>query len=205
MATLESDSRDRGQRASSRHAAEPMSIGRASFVGACTGLGIAALFVAGVRIAYRAASPPAVANAQATPEISPGVRPPDPLGAARARSVVSPDSSTASSNLQAAAAPTATPTVADASASSAFATSHTAPGGPPAWRRALPPAAPGRHVPYAKAPSSGGPLGGAGGAPEDDNSQTSLVPVIPDTPPPAVDPLVKAVQELEPSAPPKSP
>lgn len=204
MATFESDSRDRGQGGSFRHATEPMSIGKASFVGACTGLGIVALFVAGVRIAYRPAAPPAVANSQATPEISPGVRPSDPLGAARARSVVWPDSSTASSNSQAAAVPTATPTLVDASASSALATSHTAPVGPPAWRRAPPSAAPGRHVPSAKAPSSGSP-GGAGGAPEDDNSQTSLVPVIPDTPPPAVDPLVKAVQELEPSASPKSP
>jgi hypothetical protein len=36
---------------------------------------------------------------------------------------------------------------------------------------------------------------------EEADAQTSFVPVIPDSPPPAIDPLVKAVRELEPSAP----
>jgi hypothetical protein len=205
MATVDSDGRDRahGPRMPSRNPNEPMSMGKASLIGACSGLGIVALFVMGFRMAYRPPSAsPAVANAQATQATPMGTstsHPAESVARARLHADESPDASTPPPNGQAVAAPgimdAALP---DAALPSAVA-ARGAPGPPPpAWHKAGP--APARHgAPAAKTASASGP------GPEDETSQTSLVPVIPDSPPPAVDPLVKAVQDLEPSAPPHSP
>jgi hypothetical protein len=201
MATVESGGRGRvrGEHAPFRPSTESMSFGKASAIGACTGLGIVALFVAGIRMAYLPASPPAAANAQAAPEVGPSARASEPLAAARARVGESSDASALPSNLRIAGVPSAAPAPTDASVPSAVAASRPAPVAAPAWHRGAPVIAPGRREgPSAKPATSVA-------AAEDETAQPSLVPVIPDTPPPAVDPLVKAVQDLEPSTPPQSP
>ena len=201
MATIDLDGRDRvdGPRGPLRRPPEPMSLGRASLIGACAGLGTVALFVAGVRTAYRAASPPAsVTHAQAmhaTPVGSSTKRPADPMAKAPPAADESPVASAASPAIAQATAVRATDAAASDAALPSAVAALRAPTAPPAWHRAGPP--PARRGPAGvKQPS---PASGA--SPDDDTSQTSLVPVIPDSPPPAVDPLVKAVQELEPSAP----
>ena len=86
METNDSDGRDRvhERQGPSRRPSEPMSMGRASLIGAFSGLVAVALVVAGIRASYRPASPSdAVTNAQATQASPAGVVAPRALDTRR--------------------------------------------------------------------------------------------------------------------------
>jgi hypothetical protein len=160
------------------HAPPATSARKAGLVGAMAGLVLVAMFVVGARIAYRltpqpqtTAAAPVMGSAALPPPPAPPASSPSPPASAAAVA----DSASSAVRDQPRRRPQARPVNAAKAAAQPAESPETASPGASAAANAAPSASAGQSAPA--------------------DSATSLVPVIPQGPPPEVDPLVKAVLE----------